>query len=171
MSSPPRRGVTMMEAAIGTLLVGGVLAATLNIVGPTVRVTRNAGDTLLAVALADDLIDEILARPFADPTNDTGAIGRETGESAPERLSFDDADDFHGWSSSPLNEHGEPIQVGAGWLRSATVQHVPVADPSGVSGGVTGVKRITVTVRRHGVLLAQREILRTASFDTAGVLP
>ena len=41
---PSRPGVSMMEVAIGTLLVGGVMATTIELIGPTVRSTVLAGD-------------------------------------------------------------------------------------------------------------------------------
>lgn len=164
-----RRGVTMMEVAIGTLLVGGVLAATLNLVGPTVRVTANAGDNLLAVVLADDLLDEVVARPFVDPTKKTGPIGFEPGESFSSRKDFDDVDDFDDWSSSLVNDNGDPMDAGAGWRQTVAVEHVQASDPTVVSNDATGVKRVTVRVYRHDVLLAERSILRTQSFSVTVV--
>lgn len=161
----------MMEAAIGTLLVGGVLAATLNIVGPSVRVTANAGDSLLAAVLADDLLDEAVSRPFADPTDDTGEIGKESGESFTKRSDFDDVDDFHGWSSSPVDDNGDPLSLGPGWRRVIIVDHVSASDPSVPEKNRTGVKRVTALIYRHDVLLAERSILRAESFDVTGATP
>lgn len=161
----------MMEAAIGTLLVGGVLAATLNLVGPTVRVTTNAGDALLAAVLADDLLDEAASRPYADPENDSGAIGQEVGESFSQRKDFDDVDDFNGWSSSPVDDNGDGLGMGAGWRRVVVVRHVLPSDPLIEDKDPTGVKRFSVSVYRHDVLLAERSILRTASFDAMAGVP
>jgi Tfp pilus assembly protein PilV len=171
MKYTARRGVTMMEAAIGTLLVGGVLAATLHIVGPTVRVTANAADRLLAVALAEDLLDEIASRPYADPTDDTDSIGFDSGENFNVRKDFDDVDDFHGYTANGEHENGDPLGLGSGWERSVVVQYVISNEPAVVSVDANGVKRATVVVRRHGVLLAERSILRTASFDLARATP
>lgn len=161
----------MMEAAIGTLLVGGVLGATLNIVGPTVRVTANSGDRLLAVSLAESMLEEIASRPFADPTDDSGGIGLELGEDYKVRKDFDDVDDFNAWTSAGEDENGDPLRMGSGWVRTVTVQHVSIDDPTVVSAGSTGVKRASVVVRRHGVLLAERSLLRTISFDRSRVAP
>ena len=51
----------------------------------------------LAANLAQDLLDEIIARPFYDPdTPDDMTPGPELGESS--RPLFDNADDYHGLS-------------------------------------------------------------------------
>lgn len=161
----------MMESAIGTLLVGGVLASTLHIVGPTVRVTANAGDRLLATALADDLLDEIASRPYADPTTESSTIGFEPDEDYKVRKDFDDVDDFHGWTGSGEDDNGDTLGLGPGWQRSVSVGFALATNPSAAALAPTGVKRVTVTVRRGGVLLAERSILRTAAFDAARVAP
>jgi hypothetical protein len=166
-----RRGVTMMEVALGTLLVGGVLAATLNVVGPTVRSTKVAGDELLASALAGDLIDEIAAAAYEEP-GAGGSIGREDGENNGLRDRFDDVDDYHGWAGAPTTIAGDPVPgLGAGWLCSVEVVWVTPGDPGVGSAAETGVKRVRVRVSRNGVSLAERSILRTRSFDLSRADP
>lgn len=166
MRQHARRGITMMEAAIGSLLVGGVLASTLNLVGPTVQSTQRAGDRLTAAVLATDMLDEICAMAFVDPQQDNGSIGPNPGESNGARNLFDDVDDYHGWTSTPQTRAGAPLEgVADGWEVRVSVNHVLASNPGANSLTQTGVKRITVRVYRHGVLLAERQALRTRSFD------
>ena len=163
-----RRGLTMMEVTISVVLVGGVLVATLNLVGPTARATQLAGDEILAAFLADELIDEIAAQAYVDPDSDTGVIGPETGEtSGGTRKHFDDIDDYDGWSAlSGENRDGTAKSGLVGkWQRSVEVVHVVPGDPQTTSVAETGVKRITVTVTRNGITLATRQILCSRQFD------
>lgn len=158
----------MMEVAIGTLLVGGTLATTLQLVGPTVRSTQLAGDRMIAVTLADDMLDEIATRHFADPDHDDGTIGLNPGESGTTRQDFDDVDDYNGWTAPPQTVNGNPITgLGDGWLIRVRVAHAQIGNPMNDSASETGIKRVTVTVSRHGIVLAERSILRTRSFDVS----
>lgn len=165
---PSRPGVSMMEVAIGTLLVGGVMATTIELIGPTVRSTVLAGDRQLARTLADELIDEIATRDFGEPSGDPGVIGRDSGETAGDRKDFDDVDDYHGYASRPTERGGSNL-VGfdATWQYSVDVKHVEVFSPATPSLTLTGAKRITVTVTRGGTKLAERSIVRTRDFNDA----
>ncbi len=162
-------GITLMETAIGTLLVGGVLAATLQLVGPTVRSTALAGDRVIAAAIADLYLDEILAKAYADPTHDTGVIGIETGETAGDRTTYDDVDDYHGWTGTPMGPDGVSMgQIGPGWQVQVQVAFVTTKDPAAPAAVDNGVKRVTVTVTRNGTVFCRRIGIRTRGFDEAG---
>jgi Tfp pilus assembly protein PilV len=163
-----RRGISMMEVAVGTLLVGGVLATTIELIGPTVRSTVLAGDRQLARTLADELLDEIASLPFGEPSGDPGVIGRDSGEAAGDRKNFDDMDDYHGYASRPTQRGGSNL-VGfdATWQYTVDVQHIVLFSPQTTSGSLTNAKRATVTVTRGGVTLAQRSIVRTKDFNDA----
>jgi Tfp pilus assembly protein PilV len=163
-----RRGVTLMETVIGSLLVGGVLASTIQLVAPTVRATGLAQDKLTAAALADSLLDEIAALPFQDPTDASNVNGPEAGETTGARKEFDDIDDYHAWNAPAQQADGSDIVgLGTGWTVSVGVEHVRANNPGIIVATRTGVKRIVVAVSRDGVLLAERAILRTSAFDNA----
>ena len=57
--------------------------------------TYEALHDLRAVSLAESLLEEIMALPYADPDG-ASAAGPDAGEAA--RADFDNADDFHGYS-------------------------------------------------------------------------
>lgn len=162
-----RRGITLMETVIGALLVGGVVASTLQIVGPTIRATKLAEDRKTAAVLADEMLDEIATHPFVDPTNPSNTNGPEVGEATGNRNAFDDVDDYHAWSAAPQQADGTPLPaIGSGWIIRISVHHVQPANPTQVVATDTGVKLVTVEVRRNGTVLAERSMLRTRAFDS-----
>ena len=163
-----RRGISMMEVAVGTLLVGGVLATTIELIGPTVRSTVLAGDRQLARTLADELLDEIANMPFGEPDGDTGVIGRDAGETPSKRSNFDDLDDYDGWIRHPQQRDGTALAGFDGsWQCSVEVRHVVLFSPQTTSASLTNAKRVTVRVKRSDVLLAERSIVRTKDFNAA----
>lgn len=162
-----RRGISMAETVISTLIIGFVLVATLQIVGPIVRSTSVHADRLVAVNLANELTEEIAMKAWTSPIlNDPDSMGPGGGET---RSTFDDVDDFHGWSSSPPKLSSEQSNLFLdGWTRSVKVAHVELSDAMTVSATYTGLKRVSVTVSKNGVTLAQVDSLHSMSADTIG---
>ena len=152
----------MMEAVISTLLVGGVLAATIQLVGPTARGSLVAANEIVAQSLAAELLAEIAPQPYADPTDDKGAIGPDAGEGGPTRMNFDDVDDYDGWAGNVVDMHGNKRDgLYGAWTRKVTVQFVNATDTTKPSVTDAGVKRVTVVVTHDGTTLATRSIIRT----------
>ncbi len=162
-----RRGITMAETIVSTLLVGMVLVGTIQIVGPTVRSGTVMADKVVASNLARELSEEIGTKFFTSPLlDDVDSIGAAVGE---DRSTYDDIDDFHGVTNSPpQNSAGIPMTHLSGWTRAVKVVHVDLGDPSVESGSYTGLKRVTVTVRKDGVQLAQIVSLHSHSADQLG---
>jgi hypothetical protein len=82
-------------------------------------------------------------------------FGREAGEQLANRASWNDVDDFDGYvETSPVDPAGTAIPgVPEGWSRSVTVEWVAPSNPSQTSQTETGLKRVTVTVKRGPVTL------------------
>ena len=156
---------SLAETAISILLVGGLVVAALNTVGASVagrEFTRNRGRGDL---LAHHLMSEILRQSYEEPV-DTPTMGRESGESGGSRSSYDDVDDYDGWVSSPPEEkNGTALADLTGWERSVTVEFVDPNMLTTVSATETGVKRITVTVRHHGVDKASLTSIKTIASE------
>ncbi|MBS3735094.1 MAG: prepilin-type N-terminal cleavage/methylation domain-containing protein [Phycisphaerae bacterium] len=91
------RGFTLAEA----LLAAAVLAITVGAVTlPFSAAARNGrvqARRSLATALAEELMEEVLAKPFLDP-DEPGAPGPDAGEAG--REDFDNIDDYHGYAES-----------------------------------------------------------------------
>ncbi|MCH7595424.1 MAG: hypothetical protein IID35_02600 [Planctomycetes bacterium] len=156
---------SLVETALSILLVGGLVVAALNTVGASVagrEFTRNRGRGDL---LAHHLMSEILRQSYQEPV-DTPTMGRESGESGGSRSSYDDVDDYDGWASSPPEEkNGSALADLTGWERSVVVEFVDPNVLTTVSATETGVKRITVTVRHHGVDKASLTSIKTIASE------
>jgi len=164
-----RRGISMAETILSTIIVGFVLVSTLQIVGPMVRSTTVHADKLIATNLANELTEEIGTLLWTTPDTDSpNSIGLELTET---RTTFDDIDDFDNWSSTPpMVSTGQLNTRLSQWTRSVNVDHVLLADATTVSGTYTGLKRVTVTVSKNGTKLAQVSSLHSQSADTLGFI-
>jgi hypothetical protein len=164
-----RRGISMAETILSTIIVGFVLVSTLQIVGPMVRSTSVHADRLVAANLANELTEEVGMLLWTTPdTNSPNSIGLEATET---RVTFDDIDDFNGWASSPpMLSTGQLNTRLTGWTRSVIVDHVLLSDATTTSGSFTGLKRVTVIVSKNGIKLAQTSSLHSQSADTLGFI-
>lgn len=95
----PRAGISLVEVAIASLLVGVTLVASLETVGSVYRTQRLNATRLTGSCLAMELMSEILTMSYEDPETSSLLIGRETGESASNRSDFDDVDDYDNYNS------------------------------------------------------------------------
>ena len=165
-----RRGISMVETVLSTVLVGFVLVGTLQIVGPIAQSTTVHADRLVAANLANELSEEIGMMFYTDPDiDDVDAIGIDASERAKVRADFDDVDDFHGWTASPPQlSTGAALSNLVGWERYVEVNHVLLVDAATDSKTNTGLKRITVTVTHHGTTLARVITLHSQAADSLG---
>ena len=103
---------------------------------------------LTAFSLADDLIEEIKTKSFDEKTKQfpttnaanltpAASLGYESGESY---LSFDDIDDFNGYSRPVNAPHAE------NYLVTSKIEYVDGLNPDNVSSVPTFYKRVTSTV-------------------------
>jgi hypothetical protein len=154
----------LIEVVISTLLVGLVVTGALKSVGAVVRGRTYAGDSGKAEHLAAQLMAEILPKAYRDPDG-LAVFGLELGENASVRANWDDVDDYHLLSSSPpLDALGTPLLESSGWEWSVVVEWVNPQNPSLPILSGQGVKRITVTVKRDGTVLARQSALRSLEY-------
>ena len=156
-------GFTLVEAAISTIIVGGVLVASLNVIGAAAMTRHRLAQRQRARLLASDLMSEILSLPYADPTLGAGVnLGPEPGEVSGTRTLFDDVDDYHTWTSSPPTEKtGTEMASWGRWRRSVTVEWVDPANPTLVQGTESMAKRVTVKVHCGGMPVATLVAIKT----------
>ncbi len=142
-----RKGLSLLEVAISTILVSMLIVASLNTVAGTSATYLQAATNADARGLAELLLQEIMQRPFADATSPNN-FGLEAGESGTNRLLFDDVDDYAGYSqTNPTDKSGQALTLHAGWTWTVIVDYVAPATPHIASGPATVLKRIRVTVR------------------------
>jgi MSHA pilin protein MshD len=145
-----RRGTSLIELTVATLLVGVLLCAVLTATGQALLAQRKSADRVAGQQLAETLLAEVLAKPYADPTGGLSILGLDLLEVLLQEASYDDADDYHGHSETPPNAaDGVAIPGYLGWSRSVAVIWVDAATLAPV-GTESGVKRVTVTVTAPG---------------------
>jgi len=158
MSGPRRQavgGFTLVEALTASVVLAVAMTA---VTLPFASAARTEQDDLrrtLASALAEELMEEILTRPFLDPDG-ASVPGPEEGETS--RNLFDNLDDYHGYA-----EPAGGILSGAGWAmntaaatglsRHATADYVYLAGQD--TSAVPTFLRITVEVRYQGGTVAK----------------
>lgn len=162
MSKPRRmrRAITIIEVVISMLVVSTMLTAALYAVGASRLTLTRARNQVLAAQLADDLLGFIYKLPYQSPSG--SLLGIELGNLLGDKTTYDDVDDFDGYSESPPTyANGQAMAGMSGWARVVKVDWVSYADPSTAVGAETGIKRIIVIVTRNGAEIARRTALRT----------
>lgn len=157
----------MAETVVSTLLVGLVLVSTIQIVGPIIRSGTVMADKVVAANLANELSEEIGSKLFQEPgTLDADILGPDSGET---RATFDDVDDYQSLNNAPpqLSDSTKHTSL-ANWTRDVKVAHVSISNPSADSAIYTGLKRVTVTVKKNGVELSSIVSLHAHAADQIG---
>ncbi len=112
---------------------------------------------------AEAMMTEILQQSYQEP-GATYVFGREAGESETIRTAYDDVDDYHGWTESPLAaQDGTALPNSANWSRTVTVEWVDPLNPQQVQAAETSAKRITVAAAFRNVPQATVVAVRTAN--------
>jgi hypothetical protein len=190
-----RRGITLVECAVSVMVISGLLVAGLSAARTQVDMQASASDEARASLLAADMMTEIQAHHTGDPNNGliggliSGLLGTDVGENPTDRRTFDDVDDYDGWTETPPREmDGTVIPGYSGWTRSVQVKPVLLSNPATTSASRTGLVRITVIVTtRTGrqfsffslradsmqsqYLVPQGRAATDVTFSTAGSLP
>jgi MSHA pilin protein MshD len=157
-----RRGFGMAEVVVSTAIVGVMIVAALDAAGMVARTQRLNADRLTGPGLARDLFAEIMSLPYVDPQTGSSTIGVDTGESSASRSTFDDVDDYHGWSSTnAVAKNGTTRSGYTGWAQAVTVTWAERISGTAWSSYDTNLKRITVTVTSPTGVVTQQIGLRS----------
>lgn len=143
-----RRGFTLIEAALVTVIIGVGVTAMLELLAAGTLSNREGANATVAVNLARNIREMSLGLAFADPTTPTH-WGLETGETA---LTADDIDDLDGAVfSPPIDAVRKRLVDLAAWEQRITVRSV---DPNRltlvVPSGSTPASQVTVEIRHRG---------------------
>jgi len=87
-----QRGINLIELLISIVIISIACTGVLLVFAQTVRFSADPMIQTQALAIAEAYLDEILARPVADPD------GTNAGET---RATYDNVGDYHGLSNSP----------------------------------------------------------------------
>lgn len=171
--SHARHGMTIAEAAIATLIVGGVLVAAMTSVAASRTIRGRVADRVRAQQLALDLLSEILQQGFLDPAASSSSLGSVlSGATSTSRAAWAYVSDYNGLvDSPPLTKSGTPIPNVTTWARTVTVQWADPKTFAPTSSTNTGVFLVTVTVTRGTLVLASVNALRTSAWVSSGSQP
>ncbi len=156
------RGFSMVEAVIAVVLVSGVLLVAMNVVAASKTQQAKSADRGHAQLLAEELMNEILAHPYADEAA-SGEFGPGTAEAATgDRSLFDDIDDYHDWDVNAIQRaDGTVIPGHEGWKRRVAVTWIEPDDLNDKRVTETGIKRIRISVKRNKAVVYRLYALRT----------
>ena len=147
-SKASRSGLTLVEVSISTLIVGLLMIASLQSVANIGRTWTTTNQLVDGQGLAQELIREILAQGYSDPTDPNATTwGPEASEST--RATFNDIDDYSGWTESPVKDAAGTALTGyIGWTRTVTVQKLATASYTVLTNIAAdqGLRAVTVTV-------------------------
>ncbi len=147
------QGFTLVEALLASVILAMAITAVTAPFTAAARNERADGRRTVAVCLANEIMEEIISKPFDDPDGKS-AVGPESGEST--RSEFDNIDDYHRYE-----EKAGAIVDGTGTLagdplagdlsRHVTTTYIYVSGQD-MSDSPDFV-RVEVTVRRKGLPL------------------
>lgn len=164
---------TLAEVAVSAIIVSTMLVAALQAVAAARFGMQRLSAHTRGMLLAQDLVAEILQQAYADPAAGPDSFGLGADEAAAgNRSLYDDVDDYNGWSASPpQTKDGSEISWASDYQRSVVVAWVNPNDLGQQVFAPTGVKRIQVTVKHDGAVVATLHAVRTLGWDTAGAVP
>jgi len=154
VTSKSRRGFSYLEIIMGVMILGFILTPLLSQFYIGFQATRTADALSQATFLAEDLMEEIKSKRFDENKFPAGStpraqFGPDSGESASDRRTFDDIDDFNGWTSSPPRAaNGTILTDFTGFTCSVQVEYVTLGAGTiwQVTTSSTFYKRVSVTV-------------------------
>lgn len=149
-----RRGFTLIEAAITTVIIGVGCVSMLALLGSGTLANNEGAELTTAINLAGNIREAMTGVRFADQSTPTH-WGPETGESL---SGYDDVDDFDGASFSPPID-ARRVALGsnyAAWTQKVSVVSVRPDNLSVTMSHLTlepalrPTSRVTVTIERNG---------------------
>jgi MSHA pilin protein MshD len=138
-------GLSLIELIMFIIIVSVALVGILSVMNVTVKSSADPMLRKQAVAMAEAILDEILAKDYVNPT--PGGY-TETAPTCANRLLYDDVDDYACFT-------GPPFILGTSTLGATSLNTpfnysatVTVAPPTAINGAF--MKKITVTVTGGG---------------------
>ncbi|MGD9789843.1 MAG: Tfp pilus assembly protein FimT/FimU [Phycisphaerales bacterium] len=162
-----RHAFSLVEAVISTLIVAGLLVASLSVVSQGAKVRLTNQMRLDGLRYAEILLAKVQSLPYADP-NDTPILGIEVGDVTATPATYDDVDDFNGYQETPPTDAAwQAMPVASRWKMSVSVTYVDPDANYAVAATDTGVKKITVVASSGDKPYATLWTIRTQAWDTA----
>ena len=145
----PRRGYTLAESLIASVVLAIAIVAISGTLAASYQQNTTRGNTTTAINLAQQLMEEITAKPIALPPDQVNKPGWPQGQT--DRRLYDTVDDYHGYadfSGSVQAADGTTVNLSncsnGSFQRRVTVQSGAV--PAGLTGPPADFVMVTVTV-------------------------
>jgi Tfp pilus assembly protein PilV len=154
-SSP---GYILLETAVTYVIVSFTIVSLASVVTLSLEANTASEASLICGQLAHELLQEIQLRkwdqnwassqkPAYPALSPSATLGVDSGENASNKTTFNDIDDFNGWTESPPQDPmGNTLSQFVGFSRSVTVQYV--TSSLAVSASPTNYKEVTVCVSK-----------------------
>ena len=150
---PCQRGMTLIELVMFIVIVSVGILGILSVMNVTVKSSADPIVRKQALAMADAILDEVLAKEFSNPA---GGYTETAPTTCANRALYDDVDDYRCFDGSTDSKkiHGDsslgpiPIAALAGYRATVTVD----ATASAVIGAIPAgqIEKVTVSVTSSG---------------------
>lgn len=145
MTKPRQRGFTLIELIIFIVVVGAGLAGILSVMNTVVKSSADPLVRKQTIAIAESLLEEILLRDYAKPTDSTAV---SYGNVDWNRSAFDWVFDYKGYTSTGIvNSENETVAGLDGYNIAPAVDVVLINDPLDL---LYRLYRVTVSVTGPG---------------------
>jgi Tfp pilus assembly protein PilV len=158
------RGFTLAEGMLAVVVLAMAAGAMMGPLSASYQQTRTMTQSTTAISMAQQLLDEILSKPFVDPTDLTTTSGPEADE--PGRASFDNIDDYHGYHDTTDTTAANAIKTASGqtvawnsnetYSRAVTTEYRATPDGPAVAVGDYLVVSVKVTMPHGHQVTVQR---------------
>jgi MSHA pilin protein MshD len=171
MSTTDQRGLSLIELLVFIVVVGIAVSGVLSVYSLNARSSADPMVQKQALAIAESLLEEVLAKPYTycDPDDDAVEtalssadcatpeviMGPEAGETRYSNLTpYDNVNDYNGFSMTGIRDlNGDDVAGLAGYTAAVRVQ--PAGAFYGIPAGETLLVTVTVTAPgNHSVSLS-----------------
>jgi Tfp pilus assembly protein PilV len=141
-------GFTLAESLIASVVLAAAVVGIAGTLAASYQQNTVRGNTTTALNLAQQLMEEIAAKPLELPAGQTNKVGWSAGQT--DRRQYDTIDDYNGYtdfSGSVQTAGGSTVNLNNGGAYQRTVTVTSGAVPSGLTGPASDFVLVTVTVQ------------------------
>ncbi len=152
------RGFMLVEVSISYVILMLAVASLVPTFIMALKANKQTEKIQLAAVLSAELLEEITMRRWDEntstPSTYTAApsptLGLDSGETAGSKATFDDVDDFSGYSEAGVRDPMGGVVAGlTAYTRTVTIAYVDAS--LAAAGGTTDRKRVDVCTRAPGL--------------------
>lgn len=160
-----RAGFTLVETAMGSVVVAILLGAGLTAVTQATKARKIAQERALAQAYAQEIIEEIASKEYWDADEYMPPLGIDPGEVAGNRATYDDCDDYAGLTMSPITLESGDALSDLTWQAKINVHWVRADDFTIEWPKESGLKCIVVEIYKKGRRVLGTSALRSSAWE------